>query len=291
MKYYLYQHIRLDTNQIFYIGKGTKSKKGNVYRRAFTKNSRNIYWKNIVNIVPYKVEILEEFIHEEDCLKKETELIVKYGYSWNNTGTLCNIVKDINEIKLLARCKSALSNSKEVHQYDLEGNYINSFSSIANAEREVPCDIYNAVSLRLKSAGGFQWRNYKVPKIDRYDIKLNRILKSKKIYQYSLDGILIQEWYGTKDPSEKLHINRGAIRNCLSGTAISTGGYKWSYSENLAFQNLPKKYSVYKEDILIYSHDILKFCAEYVSLNPNFASVYMRRNKIYNGYLFKDNLK
>jgi len=287
MKYYLYQHVRLDTNLIFYIGKGTKCKKGNIYKRAFTKNSRNNYWKNIVNSIPYKVEIIEEFEYEEDCLKKETELIIKYGYSWNNTGILCNVVKDNEEIKFLARKQSNISNSKKVYQYDLEGNYIKSFSSISKAKKEFPSDIYNAITLRSKTAGGFQWRTYKVSNISPYDVLLNRISKSKKIYQYSLDNLLIQEWYGTKDPSEKLKINRGSIRNCLSGSAISAGGYKWSYSEELSIQNLPKKYSVYKDTILIYSHNSLKRCAEYVNINPNFASVYMRRNKVYNGYLFK----
>lgn len=229
MNYYLYQHVRLDTNTVFYIGKGTKKTKGNAYHRAYTKNSRNNYWLNIVNVTPYKVEILEEFKTEKECLLKETELIIKYGYSWNNTGILCNMVKDDSEIKFLAREGSTIKNSKEVHQYSLSGDYIQSFNSVVAAKKQFPCDIYNAAAGRVPSAGGYQWKFVKYDKVDSYCAKTSRINKSKTIYQYNKQGVILKEWSGTKEPSEKLNINRGAIRNCLSGIAKTAGGYIWKY--------------------------------------------------------------
>ena len=229
MKYYLYQHVRLDTNDVFYIGKGTKKLKGNIYYRAYTKNSRNKYWLNIINVTPYKVEILEEFETEKECLLKETELIIKYGYSWNNTGTLCNMVKDDSEIKLLAREGSSNKNSKEVHQYSLSGDYIQSFSSVVKAKKQFPCDIYNAAAGRVPSAGGYQWRFVKYDKLNSYSSETSRINKSKNIHQYNKQGIFIKEWNGTKEPSQKLGINRGSIRNCLSGISKTAGGYIWKY--------------------------------------------------------------
>lgn len=229
MKYYLYQHIRLDTEEVFYIGKGTKKLKGNVYHRAYTKNSRNEYWKNIINQTAYRVEILEEFDIEELCLLRETELIILHGYSWNNTGTLCNMVKDDSEIKILARKASVKSNSKNVHQYSLAGDYIKSFSSISEAKKEHPCDIYNAVSGRTPTAGGFQWRTTKYDKLDPYCVENSRMSKSKVILQYDLNGNFIKKWNGTKIPSVELNINRGAIRNCLSGISKTAEGFIWRY--------------------------------------------------------------
>ena len=229
MNYYLYQHVRLDNDTIFYIGKGTKKSKGNIYHRAYTKNSRNNYWLNIVNITSYKVEILEEFETEQECLLKETELIIKYGYSWNDTGILCNMVKDDSEIKLLAREGASNKNSKEVYQYSLSGDYIQSFSSVVKAKKEFPCDIYNAAVSRTPSAGGYQWSFVKYDKLPYYSSKDSRINKSKIIYQYDKQGTFIKEWKGTKKPSEQLNIHRGAIRNCLSGLSKSSGGYIWTY--------------------------------------------------------------
>jgi hypothetical protein len=286
MKYYIYQHVRLDTNEIFYIGKGTKKGKGNAYIRAFTKNSRNQYWKNITQLTSYKVEILEEYESEQDCLKRETELIILHGYSWDGTGTLCNMVKDDQEIKRLARIQAKKKNSKEVHQYDLDGNYLKSFPSITDAIKEYPCDIYNAASERHFTAGGFQWRTIKHDKLQPYSEELNEIQNSKLIYQYDIDNNFIKEWNGTKQPSEKLGIHRGAIRNCLSGIVKTAGSFKWSYSKLLKDDSI-KQYGVYKEDQLIFSNDSLKKCSEHLNLNPYSVSVYLRRGKSYKGYIFK----
>lgn len=285
MKYYIYQHIRLDRNEIFYIGKGMKYDKGNIYRRAFTKNSRNNYWKNIVQKIPYKVEILEEFENEVDCLSRETELIKLYGFSWNNTGILCNIVENNNEIKKLGRIKATKNNSKKVHQYDLKGNYITSFKSIKEAKLKYPCDIYNATSGRHLTAGGFQWSLNKYKKIKPYVKENNNINRSKTVYQYDQYNRLIKEWKGTKDPSKKLGINRESIRNCLSNIATTAGNYKWSYSK--LSENINGKYEVYKDGNLLLSHDKLNKCAEYLGLNPYIISVYLKRGKAYKGYIFK----
>lgn len=50
--YYVYRHIRLDTNEPFYIGIGTKSTSFSSikteYKRAFSKRSRTKYWHNIL---------------------------------------------------------------------------------------------------------------------------------------------------------------------------------------------------------------------------------------------------
>ena len=66
--YYVYAHKRLDTDEIFYIGKGSKN-------RAYSKNNRNNYWFNIVNKYGYEVEILHSELEELDAFNKEIELI------------------------------------------------------------------------------------------------------------------------------------------------------------------------------------------------------------------------
>ena len=59
-KHYVYQHIRLDKDEVFYIGVGTKYNKEKRYKRAYDKKNRNILWKRITNKSEYKVEILLE---------------------------------------------------------------------------------------------------------------------------------------------------------------------------------------------------------------------------------------
>ena len=63
-KYYIYAHIRKDTNSIFYIGKGS----GN---RAHIKSNRNLFWKRIVEKYGYEVVILLDNLSEDDSYKFE----------------------------------------------------------------------------------------------------------------------------------------------------------------------------------------------------------------------------
>ena len=94
-KYYLYTHFRQDKNEIFYIGIGTKNKqdiKYGYYTRAFNKNKRNNYWKNIVKLNPnYNINIILESDDYEIIKSKEIELISFYGRKDLGLGVLCNL--------------------------------------------------------------------------------------------------------------------------------------------------------------------------------------------------------
>jgi hypothetical protein len=95
MKYYLYRHIRLDKNEVFYIGIGSKKKATYVtyrdeYDRAFTRRSRNKHWKHIIDKTDYDVEILFETDDINLIQSKEKEFIKLYGRKDLNTGTLAN---------------------------------------------------------------------------------------------------------------------------------------------------------------------------------------------------------
>lgn len=69
--FYVYRHIRLDTNTVFYVGKGHG-------RRAWNKSKRSKYWKNIVNKHGYRVEIIIDGFTEREALDRETEFIKMY---------------------------------------------------------------------------------------------------------------------------------------------------------------------------------------------------------------------
>lgn len=104
--YYIYIHRRLDTNEIFYVGKGKNN-------RAYSKKNRNNYWKNITKD-GYLVEILHKDLSESDAYLKEIELIenlkpvtnlTKGGEGGNTFELLPNIDKEkfIEESKKRAR--------------------------------------------------------------------------------------------------------------------------------------------------------------------------------------------
>jgi hypothetical protein len=69
--FYVYEHIRLDTNTVFYVGKG----KG---RRCFECRRRNPHWKRIVSKAGgFDVRIVVDGIDEEFAFLAEQELIAK----------------------------------------------------------------------------------------------------------------------------------------------------------------------------------------------------------------------
>ena len=79
-KYYVYQHIREDKNEVFYIGIGTKSKqdlKYNTYSRASKTN--------------WKFEILFESDNRKEVEQMEINLIAKYGRKCDKSGCLANL--------------------------------------------------------------------------------------------------------------------------------------------------------------------------------------------------------
>jgi hypothetical protein len=81
----VYQHIRKDTNDVFYIGIGKTNK------RAYSFKNRNKYWRNIVNKCGYDIDIIETDLKWEDACIKEKELISLYGRIDLGTGTLVNM--------------------------------------------------------------------------------------------------------------------------------------------------------------------------------------------------------
>ena len=68
-EYYLYRHIRLDTNRVFYIGIG----KSRCYSRAKSKLDRNKHWINITRKTDYAIEIIVDSLSKDEAEQKEKE--------------------------------------------------------------------------------------------------------------------------------------------------------------------------------------------------------------------------
>lgn len=91
-KYYLYRHIRLDKNEPFYIGIGTRQEKTNPYLRMTDTHSKNNIWQKIVLKTKYECEVILESDDNTFIQDKEREFIELYGrICKNNGGILANI--------------------------------------------------------------------------------------------------------------------------------------------------------------------------------------------------------
>lgn len=84
-EYYVYAHIREDTSELFYIGKGKEG-------RAFSKSGRNTKWWAIFNTCNIRVLILGFGLTEQQAYELEKEKIQEFRQ------TIINTVND-NSIK------------------------------------------------------------------------------------------------------------------------------------------------------------------------------------------------
>jgi hypothetical protein len=92
---YVYEHRRLDNNQVFYIGIGSDDELNDgklKYKRAKSTVDRNYLWYKTIKETDYSVNILFECLSWLDACEKEKELIKFYGRK-NNGGILVNLTE------------------------------------------------------------------------------------------------------------------------------------------------------------------------------------------------------
>lgn len=96
--YYLYRHVRLDKDEVFYVGIGTKNEKGKylckIYSRGYLKSPtrRSLYWQNVYKSCGknISIDILFETSSLDEIITKEKEFILLYGRKDLGLGTLVN---------------------------------------------------------------------------------------------------------------------------------------------------------------------------------------------------------
>jgi hypothetical protein len=81
----VYEHLRNDTNEVFYVGIGAEKK------RAYKKSGRTPYWKNIVEKVGYTVDIIHSDVDWDEACELEKHLILLFGRKDLGTGNLVNL--------------------------------------------------------------------------------------------------------------------------------------------------------------------------------------------------------
>lgn len=92
-RHYVYIHRRADTGEVFYVGKGTVRLRHSTQQcdRAHAKDSRNKWWRAIVEKHGYSVEIVASCVDDDAAKALEVELIAQYGRANIGRGTLVNL--------------------------------------------------------------------------------------------------------------------------------------------------------------------------------------------------------
>lgn len=235
MKYYTYTHTRLDTNEVFYIGIGTKSDRNystyrSTYYRAHKKTDRNIIWKRITQKTEYSIQIVFESDIYDEVKCKEKELIAFYGKK-SHYGSLCNLT-DGGDGTL--GCKKPMGKdskfSKPVYQYSKNGDFIKRWDCGNDVTRELKYyanSIYNCCNKKASSAYGYQWSYKETSNIGKLEVKSGGTV----VLQLLKDGQLVREWKNALTAEKHTGIKSSHITSCChkKKNRKTAGGFKWEF--------------------------------------------------------------
>lgn len=129
--------------------------------------------------------------------------------------------------KTINRATKKPRNSQPIHQFDLGGNYIKTYSSIKEASLSTGVSsghISSALSGKERQASGFQWKVG-----DLKDIKCEDTFIIKKVAQYDLNNQLLKIFNSSKIASQTIDGTPEGIRRAINGERKTYKGYKWNY--------------------------------------------------------------
>lgn len=197
--YYVYEHYKKDTDEIFYVGIG-KIENGK-YKRASSSLKRNSHWKSVSKKHGFYYKIVFESEYRDEVCQKEIDLILKYGRKDLKTGSLVNKTSGGEETFEMSK-----DSVKEGVKKRMENGTYNKCAEIA----------------RKKMTENNPWKG-----------KTHEGFNNKKIYQYDpITGDLINSWESIRKAIRFYECNTKSITWALNGERKLGLGYYWTY-ENL----------------------------------------------------------
>ena len=222
----IYGIIRRDINKIVYVGQTIRT-----YKRRWQQHKQVAKYKDsshyalyaaiqklgIDNFYPILIEQCDNSLlddREKFWIKFYQTKVELGGYNLTDGG-------DTNSER----------QRKHIYRYNLNGEYIDEFDSIADAGWELnidnPTHIGQAAAGKLNQAYGYRWSFLKEEKLEA-----NNNIKKKEIKQYNLNNEYIRTFSSITEATNFLNKDRAAGSNIIAvakGKRKQAYGYKWSY--------------------------------------------------------------
>ena len=216
-EFYVYEHIRLDNNTCFYVGKG----KGN---RAY-KPKRNKFYNNVRNSCGCRVEIIKDGLTEEEALKLETERIEDYVITFGY-GIPIDGYRDF-------------SNNKYLTNMTWGGEGVSGLNPYANKSEEEMKTISKKKSEAMKGKKNSEEHNRKISESSKGK-KMSDEAKRKMSESHIKKVICIttgETFDSMSDAAIHYNVVISSISKCCRGARDSAGELngvrlQWKYSEN-----------------------------------------------------------
>ena len=236
--------------KIKYIGKSNNPKsRFRKHKQMSDKNHQKNEWiKSLLEIGLEPILEIVEKVPIDTWKEKEKLYIKKYSNSILNVCGGGNGLSFGNQTSF--RGKPPVS----VICFDKNGNVVEKFQSIKDAEEFSNCGIYNVLIGKRKSAGGYLWLyenkylNMSEDEFERFvsESNINRSIENgvhtrfkknqkpkncQKIDQFDLNENYIRSWNDSVEASLfYTGKRRSGINNCVRGKCKSSLGYIWKLS-------------------------------------------------------------
>lgn len=229
MKYIVYHTINIDNQKIYvgvhktnsekfdgYLGCGVFSTKPSSYM-----NPKTAFQSAVKKHGPKKFirTTIASFDNENEAYDLE-KIIVSNDFLKRS---------DVYNVMTGGYCGNASSQIKEIHQYDLQGNYLKTFDTVNDAGREYGASNGSGICRAIKRDGsykGFQWSYIKVDFMKEYE-KKEETYNQKHILQYDLEMNLIKEWVSFNACAKEF----SNIKKVLDNKRVQTKGFIFKYKE------------------------------------------------------------
>lgn len=228
-------------------GEGVKNKK--------LSDKEKLYYQNIAvqrgtnkPILQFDLEgnLLKEWIGAKDiykqlgfysssisqCAKMKSQFRTAYGYIW-----LYKDYYEKNGIDINYHLETLRNN--RIYQIDNKNNVVNIWENISHLPKQYkPSCIYQAIdidNIHHKTVYGFIWifeRDYDI-NYD-YSIFFNKDTSAKEIFQFSLEGVLIEKYPSLLIASEKTNTKISNISLCANHNQLIANGYIWLFEKDIS---------------------------------------------------------
>lgn len=238
---YVYAHVNVKDDKIFYIGIGTKKNKK--YYRAYSKRNRNKIWNNYINKNEYKVIILNDNLDRDEACRIEIDLIKKYGKIINKTGCLVNVsngggessfgcIRDKEWCKNISKglrgrvlsdeskqkMRLAKIGRKLTDEHKEKISYGNKGKTVSEESKKKMSDSKKGTKVKITKEESDKRRNRIKLIIKRYKKRVF-CFNNNKIY----DGMI--------DAAKELNLSLTKISMVCRGERAHTKGYKFKYTD------------------------------------------------------------
>lgn len=213
----VYQHRRLDTNEVFYIGIG------NTEKRAYDLRDRNNHWSNVVDKCGFAVDILVSGITKDVASEIEIGMIGAYGRADLGNGPLVNMTDGGEGMKNVVRTPSWKENiSKALRGIKKSSEHI---EKLKEARRGFVCTDSHREAIS-RGGRGKKMSNDAIEKIRQSKFG-SRNPSARKVIDTSTSIV-----YGSiKELCEELGLNYKNIQRRLSGDRYNNTPYLY-YNKN-----------------------------------------------------------